>query len=88
MKKLLIGKIAHFLYLLFVEFPIIIVFVATMTGFTTIIANYERAKIYELARQRDKAIVKGIIQEGDEQWVKQDEELNTDHQNVSDSSIY
>ncbi len=56
-------KIAYIIYLLFVEAPIVILCLAKYLGITAIVVNAERANIYEMARQRDDAISKGILPE-------------------------
>ena len=49
-------RITYLLYLIFVELPPLIVFLAATTGFTNIYVNYERANIYNMARAQDEAI--------------------------------
>ena len=55
------NRIMYLLYFIFIETPIAIVFLANVTGVTTIWSNYQRAQIYEMAYQRDVAIAKGNL---------------------------
>jgi len=56
------NKIIYLLYIIFIETPIAIVFLANVTGVATLWTNYQRAQIYEMVYQRDIAIAKGQIQ--------------------------
>ena len=56
-------KVVYVLYLLFVELPPLIVFLAASTGFTNIYVNYERVNIYNMARAKDEAISLGQLSE-------------------------
>lgn len=56
-------RIVYILYLLFVEAPIVLIGLAHYLGITAIIVNVERASIYQLARQQDDAISKGVLPE-------------------------
>jgi hypothetical protein len=55
------NKIIYLLYIIFIETPIIIVFLANTTGVTTLWSNYQRAQIYEMVYQRDVAIANGTL---------------------------
>ena len=56
-------KIAYILYLLFIEAPIVLIGLAHYLGITAIVVNFERAHIYELARQSNDAISRGVLPE-------------------------
>jgi hypothetical protein len=56
-------KIAYLLYIIFIELPPLIVFLAATTGFTNIYVSYERTSIYNMARERDQKITMGLLTE-------------------------
>jgi len=56
-------KVIYVLYLLFVELPPLIVFLAATTGFINIYVNYERVNIYNMARAQDERISLGQLPE-------------------------
>lgn len=57
------SKIMYVLYLIFIETPIVVVFLANFTGVTTLWVNYQRSQIFEMAYQRDVAIAKKLLPE-------------------------
>jgi hypothetical protein len=55
------NRIVYLLYITFIETPFVMVFLANISGVTTIWTNYQRAQIYEMVYQRDIAIAKGNL---------------------------
>jgi hypothetical protein len=53
----------YLLYVIFIETPIVVVFLANFTGVTTLWSNYQRSQIFEMAYQRDVAIAKKLLPE-------------------------
>jgi hypothetical protein len=65
-----------------VEVPIILMFLAGITGIGNIVADYERQQIYKMIEQRNEAIsMKLINQEGDSENEK-------DNNNVDNHSFH
>lgn len=57
------NKIMYLLYVIFIETPIVVVFLANFTGVTTLWSKYQRSQIFEMAYQRDVAIAKKLLPE-------------------------
>ena len=59
----MLRKFIYPLYMLFFEIPIIVVYLAGITGVGHWISNYERAQIQQLVEKRDEAIGMKIMPE-------------------------
>ncbi len=57
------NRIIYLLYIIFIETPIVMVFLANVTGVGAIWTNYQRAQIYEMVYTRDIAIANGQLAE-------------------------
>ena len=57
------NKIIYLLYVIFIETPIVMVFLANISGVATLWSNYQRAQIYEMVYQRDVSIANGQLAE-------------------------
>ena len=57
------NKIIYLLYVIFIETPIVMVFLANISGVATLWSNYQRAQIYEMVYTRDIAIANGQLAE-------------------------
>ena len=57
------NKIIYLLYVVFIETPIVVIYLANFTGVTTLWTNYQRKQIFEMVYQRDEAIAKRLLPE-------------------------
>jgi len=72
-------KIMYSAYVVFFELPIVLMFLAGITGVSNMIANYERNQICKLAQQRNEAIAMKVMPEQiEEKGVSENEKTNID----------